>query len=220
MVFKLLLVIILLKFNLAYSNIIYEKNGISITDIEINKYIQLYKNSYGDQLTINKALKEIVLVKKTINFVITTNPEYMLNLEDKITSEYGEEVSKDEILFNFLKFQKIRSEFISDYFQSKFSIDDLKFIFQSFNEVKLPISKNDCLIIEKLYEVNRNEYFINNFLENLKNNQRKFRISLDNEIYDVCINDDIFKKIELSIINFIKNKTDGDFNKFIYGKIN
>ena len=26
-------------------------------------------------------------------------------------------------------------------------------------------------------------------------------------------------KIELLIINFIKNKTDEDFNKFIYGKI-
>ena len=74
----------LLKFSFVYSNIIYDKNEITITDIEINKYIKIYQNSYGDNLTINKALKDIVLMKKTVNFLDKNNPEYMLILNEKI----------------------------------------------------------------------------------------------------------------------------------------
>ena len=209
----------LLKFSFVYSNIIYDKNEITITDIEINKYIKIYQNSYGDNLTINKALKDIVLMKKTVNFLDKNNPEYMLILNEKISLEFGEDTYKDEILYNFLRFQKIRNEFISEYFQNVFSVGDLENIFLSINEVKLPISKNSCFTIEKLYPVNDNKYFIKNIFKNLKENQKEFKISLDNEIYDVCINGETFKKIELLIINFIKNKTDEDFNKFIYGKI-
>ena len=43
--FRLLFIIIMLNFNLGYSNIIYDKNGISITEIE-DKLLNLYKNNY------------------------------------------------------------------------------------------------------------------------------------------------------------------------------
>ena len=125
----------LLKFSFVYSNIIYDKNEITITDIEINKYIKIYQNSYGDNLTINKALKDIVLMKKTVNFLDKNNPEYMLILNEKINLEFGEDTYKDEILYNFLRFQKIRNEFISEYFQNVFSVGDLENIFLSINEL-------------------------------------------------------------------------------------
>ena len=48
MVSKLIILILIVIFNIktGLSNIIYDKNGISITDIEINNYINLYKINY------------------------------------------------------------------------------------------------------------------------------------------------------------------------------
>ena len=82
--------------------------------------------------------------------------------------EFGKEIFNNQFLKNFLRFQKIRNEFISEYFQNKFNIEDLKIIFSSNFEMnlKLPISKNNCLTIEKLHELNEDKYFfIKTFLK-------------------------------------------------------
>ena len=81
--FRLLFIIIMLNFNLGYSNIIYDKNGISITEIEITSYLNLYKNNYGKELPKNKAIKNIVLIKKTINQILIENPEFILFVDNK-----------------------------------------------------------------------------------------------------------------------------------------
>ena len=43
---------------------------------------------------------------------------------------------------------------------------------------------------------------------------------MNNELYEVCLNNKLFKDIESEIIKFIENKTKNDFDKFIYQKIN
>ena len=100
-----------------------------ISDIELNTYINVYKEFYNKDLENNKALKEIVLLKKTINFLQNYNPEFMEKLDQNIKFEYGNDISKDQILFNFLRFKKIRKEFVSEYFQSNFDIKDLEMFF-------------------------------------------------------------------------------------------
>ena len=147
--FRLLFIIIMLNFNLGYSNIIYDKNGISITEIEITSYLNLYKNNYGKELPKNKAIKNIVLIKKTINQILIENPEFILFVDNQIKLEFGEKVFQDEILIYFLRFQKIRNEFITDYFKNKFYVEDLEILFSSLTDLKLPISKNKCLTIEE-----------------------------------------------------------------------
>ena len=47
-----------------------------------------------------------------------------------------------------------------------------------------------------------------------------FCSKIDDEFYDVCINNKIFRNLEGVIIKYIENKTEGEFNKFIYRKIN
>jgi len=220
MVNKLFLIFLVFVFNLANSNIIYDKNNISITDIELNKYVNLYKDNYGYQLEINKAITNIVLMKKTINFLEMNNPNFMSILKENIKLQFGENVFDENILLSFLIFQKIRNEFISEYFTKNFTIKDLELIFQQYQKLSLPISLNNCLTIEKLHEINNDKEFILSFFENVKKNEKIFTTKLDNKKYYVCINNQSYKNLEDAIIDYIKNKTEDNFNKFIYGKLN
>ncbi len=220
MVYKKFFFIFLLYFNIGNSNIIYDKNNVLISDIELNTYINVYKEFYNKDLENNKALKEIVLLKKTINFLQNYNPEFMEKLDQNIKFEYGNDISKDQILFNFLRFKKIRKEFVSEYFQSNFDIKDLEIVFSSLPKLKLPVSKNNCLTIEKIVELKEDLFFISSFYEFIKKNKNIFQTKINGEIYDVCIDNKSFKQIEEIIIKYIESKTNEEFNKFIYGKVN
>ena len=85
--------------------------------------------------------------------------------------------------------------------------------------MKLPISKNDCLTIEKIEELNENKYFLINFYENFKKGKKNYEAKIKNDLFAVCINDKQIKVIENEIIKFVEKKTQSDFNKFIYGKL-
>ena len=67
MVYKLLILIFLFGIKIGYTNIIYDKNEIIITEIELNNYKELYRNNFGSNISNNKAIKDIVLIKKTIS---------------------------------------------------------------------------------------------------------------------------------------------------------
>ena len=213
MVYRLLLLLLIFTIKTAYSNIIYDKNDILITEIEMNNYLNLYKNNFGTSISKNEALKNIVIIKKTINFLQNNNPNFLSNLDILIEKEYTKEIFNDEVSLYFIRFQKIRNEFISEYFNNDFDIKDLKNIFSNFDNLRIPISKNDCLTIEKLHDVRNDDQFIKSFFENLKKNQKNFKIAIDNEIYNACINAKLFSNLEKEIIKFIQNKTEKDFNE-------
>ena len=120
MAYRLFFFIFIFIANISYSKIIYDKNGIVITDIEIKNYVSLYENNNEIKITKNKAIKNIVLMKQTINFLLNNNNEFMIILDQNIKTEFGEKITKDQNFFNFIRFQKIRNEFISEYFQNNF----------------------------------------------------------------------------------------------------
>ena len=207
-------------FNLGHSNIIYNKNNISITDIEFDIYNDFYKSNYGDQLPKNKAIKNLFLIKNTINFLSERNLK-LINLIDKdIEREYGGEIFENQTILNIVRFQKIRNKFISEYFQNDFVLSDLEIIISSLKDLKIPISKNNCLTIEKFHNINDDQIFILNLFENLKNNQNNFKTQVGQILYDVCIDNKLFNIFENEIIKYIEDKTQEDFSKLIYGKSN
>ena len=220
MVYKLLILIFLFGIKIGYANIIYDKNEIIITDVEINNYKDFYETNTGISISDNKAIKNIVLIKKTINFFIINNPDFISLLDQNIKTEYSKEIINNQELLNFIRFQKIRNEFISEYFQNIFSIEDLKIIFANFDSVRLPISKNNCLTVEKIYEFKNDKNFIESFFEFLRNKNQRITTSINNELFDICLDNKSFKIIESEIIKFIENKTEDDFDKFIYRKNN
>ena len=218
MVYKLLILIFFLSIKSGYTNIIYDKNEITITDIEMNNYKNLYKSNFGNSISNNIAIKNIVLMKRTIKFLQLNNPDFISILDKNIISDYGDNVLNDRNLFNFLRFQRIRNEFIFEYYQNNFNEGDLEIIFNNFVNLKVPLSKDSCLTIEKLHDISTDKYFIKSFFKNLKNNQQNFTTTINNEKYDICIGKDVFKKIEVEIFKFIQNKTVNNFDNFIYGK--
>ena len=220
MVYKLLILIFFLGIKIGYTNVIYDKNEIIITEIELNRYKELYKNNFGSDISNNTAIKNIVLIMKTISFLEINNPDFISILDQNIKLEYGDKIINNQELLNFIRFQKIRNEFISEYFQNIFSIEDLEIIFANFDSLKLPISKNNCLTIEKLYDVSNDKNFIESFFKNIRKENLKITTSINEELYEVCLNDKLFNNIQNEIIKFIQNKTEDDFDKFIYKKNN
>lgn len=219
MVYKLI-IILLFFFNISYSNIIYDKNENSVTELELNTYIELYKNSFNQNLNKNKALKDIILIKNTINFLEKNNPDFISELDKVLKLQFKNIEFETSIIKDYLRFQKIRNEFISNYFQDQFNIEDLEIIFSSMNKFELQISKNDCLTIEKIQKLNKDRYFLINFYENFKEGGRNFKTKIKNELFDVCITDKQIKEIENEIIKFVEKKTQTEFQKFVYGKLN
>ena len=220
MVYKLLILILFLGIKIGYTNVIYDKNEIIITEIELNNYKELYNNNFGTDISNNKAIKNIVLTKRTINSLIKNNPEFISILDQNIKLEYGKDIFKNKSLLNFIRFQKIKNEFISDYFLNNFSTKDLEIIFSNFENLVLPISKNNCLTIEKLYEFKNDIIFIENFFKKLRDESNRITTTINNELIDVCMDNKSFKIIESEIIKFIENKIEVDFDKFIYRKNN
>ena len=215
-----LFIIFLLFIEISYANIIYDKNENSVTEIELNTYIELYKNSFDQNLSKNKAIKDIILIKNTIQSLEINNPDFILEIDKILKLQFKNLESETSIIKDFLRFQKIRNEFISEYYQNKFNIEDLEIIFLSMNEMEFPISKNKCLTIEKIQKLKENKYFLNNFYENFKEGKKSFKAKINNNIFNVCITDNQIKKIEKEIIKYVEKKTQSDFEKFIYGKLN
>jgi hypothetical protein len=219
MVFKTTLIIFSFIFSLANANIIYDKNGITVSELDINNYISIYKNSNKNEIKRNKALKEIILIKKTINFLKINNPEFLSSVDSDLKKQYNIQNSYETILEDFLRYQIIRNRFISQYFQNKFSLNNLEYIFSEIDELRFPISKNNCLTIVRLENLKNDSFFLKSFYENLKTNKKNFKTEINKDLYDVCINDDAFLKLEEIIIKFLDNETKNDFYDFVYGNI-
>ena len=213
---KIIAFIILISLNESFANIIYEKDNIIITEIELEKYKELDINSTGEELSNKEIIKKIVLIKKTIEKVIIRNPEAMDQIDANIKLEIGKENFEDEAKRDYFRFFKIRNELIFEYFRNEFDLSDLKNVFLAFNEIKIPISLNNCLTIDNVINLKNNEIFLKSYFYNLKNNKSDYTVMLDNKEYSACINQNIYRRIEAGIINYIKDLTEDDFQKFIY----
>ena len=212
------LIILILYFVNSYSKVLYNKNNLVITEIDIETYINLYENSYGYNLSNDSALRDLVLIKNLIENLEKNNQKFIDQIDNEIFQQYGEISKKSQSFLEFARFSKIREEFIKEYFQNKLKLEELKKLFSGLNSLDLPISKNNCLIIEKIIDLKDNEDFVKSFFSNLRNNTRDISI-LDQGIeYSVCINEKIFWDIEQLVIKYIQTKTNDEFQAFVYGK--
>jgi len=220
MVTKRLIVIFLYVFfyHDLYSNVLYEKNNLVITDIDVNVYQQLYKNSYN--LDINKAnsIKDLVLINNVIQHLEINNPEFIDKIDTEISMRYGENSVKEDGTRNFLRFSRIRNEFIINYFQNKLNLIELNNVFNQFDSLDLPISVDNCLIIKEVLDLKDNKEFIESFFNNLKENTREFKITINKIPFKVCINEAMYQTIEKLIVEYIQIKTADEFETFVYEK--
>ena len=140
-----LLLFLLISFNLYGSEIIYNKNNILITkqDIEQYKFIEKDLNYYNDNIII----KEIVLIKRTINNLKNNNPRYFEQSMSNVKSKnfYIEEVNQD-FLEEYLFYINVRNDIAREFMSNKFDQNNLKSIFENTN-ITFGLSKNECMTI-------------------------------------------------------------------------
>ena len=220
MVTKRLIVIFLYVFfyHDLYSNVLYEKNNLVITDIDVNVYQQLYKNSYNLDINEANSIRDLVLINNVIQHLEINNPEFIDKIDTEISMRYGENSVKEDGTRNFLRFSRIRNEFIINYFQNKLNLIELNNVFNQFDSLDLPISVDNCLIIKEVLDLKDNKEFIESFFNNLKENTREFKITINKIPFKVCINETMYQTIEKLIVEYIQIKTADEFETFVYEK--
>ena len=130
--------------------------------------------------------------------------------------EYGKERLDVQIVKDFIRYFRIKNEFIYEFYDTQFNINDLKIIFNSFEKIDLPISNNNCLTLLEIIDFKDNTFFLNSFYDNLKKETKKYEVIINNLEYEVCIDSRTYKYFENKILNYIDLKTSEDFKKFTY----
>ena len=214
----LFFIFFLFFFAQSYSNVLYKNENFVVTDIDLEIYIKLNKDNYGIEINSSKALKDLILIKSVIEYLKRNNNSFIKKIDQAIMLEFGNKYSNNENIHEFLRFSKIRNEFIINYFKNNLNVDELKILFENNENLKLPISSKDCLIIDDVINLNDNNQFIEGFYNKLKNNTEKIFIIFNEINYQVCIDEASFKSIEGLIVGYIQDQTSEEFEKFIYEK--
>ncbi len=200
------------------ANVIYEKNNKIITDLDIKIYKQLYKENYGSDLNNMNALKDLILIKGVIEDLIKKNPNFIEKIDNELLNQFGPKALENENVREFVRFAKIRDEFIINYFRNVLEVNEIKKVFESLDNLNLPVSDNNCLLINKIINLQHNMDFIENFYNSLKNDSSDFTVTINKTKYKVCIDEKIFKSIEKLIVEYIQIQTKDEFEKFVYEK--
>ena len=150
LVYFILIVFVSMNLN---ANILYEKNNLVITDIDVNFYTKLYKNNYGVDISKSNSLKDLILIKNVIKDLSNNNLEFINKIDEQILAQYGKESLENPNLKEFLRFSKIRDEFIINYFNNILDIIEIKSLFKSLDNLNLPISDSNCLIINDVIDL-------------------------------------------------------------------
>ena len=154
-------------YHYSYSNVLYEKDNLVITEIDVNVYQQLYKDNYNLDINKSNSIRDLVLINNVIQHLEINNAEFVDKIDTEISMRYGENYLKEDGTRNFLRFSRIRDEFIINYFQNKLNLIELNNIFNQFDSLDLPISIDNCLIIKEVVDLKDNEEFIESFFNNL-----------------------------------------------------
>tara|TARA_B100000989_G_C19530318_1_gene469287 strand:- start:4 stop:684 length:681 start_codon:yes stop_codon:yes gene_type:complete len=199
-----------------YANIIYDKNDVIISELDLNYYKQMHFEKFNEKLNNAKALKNLVIVKKVIVSLKINNPNFLDKIDQSIDREIGKSNIRSEIILDIIRYFRTRNEFIYDYFNNNFELKDLKKVFKTINVLELPISENNCLTIMRLVDLSNNNEFLKVFFESMKSQSNVYEISINDMKYNVCVDQRNKKKIEKEIFKYVDLKIQDNFNKFVY----
>ena len=202
--------------NTSLASIVYDKDNIIITENELLLFQSLYKKYKGIDINKNIATKKIILQKKVINKFMNIQIEYMNELDNLISARNGEFILENKIELDFIRYLKIQEEFILEYYNNDFNIEDLKLVLNKFDQIQLPISNNNCLTILKQQNFKNDGNFINNLFNDLKKKVKDYSFKMNNENYEICINNKFYQILEGEIIRYIELNTENTMRKFAY----
>ena len=200
------------------AKILYDKSGIIITDLDLKNYINLSAQLDQINLENNKAIKNLVLQKKIIKDLELNNIQYLARIDQQILMEFGQDNFNNIFLRDFIRFKKVKDEFIFEYYNNELDFIKFKNILESIVELKLPISNNNCLTILDFIDLKNNISFQENYYKNLKNKTSNYEVMINDQLFQVCINNQILKQIDNIIVKYIEVQIEDSFKSLIYGK--
>ena len=102
MVYRFLIKIVLtIFFSLnTFAVVLYDKNELIITDIELNIYKDLYLKNYKYEIQDSNGLKDLVLLNNVIKDLKKNNIEFINKIDKEIISMFGENIVNNEIVLN------------------------------------------------------------------------------------------------------------------------
>jgi len=200
------------------AKILYDKSGIIITDLDLNNYINLSTQLNQIKLDKNKAIKNLVLQKKIIKDLELNNIQYLATIDQQILMEFGQDNFNNIFIRDFIRFKKVKDEFIFEYYNNEFDFIKFKKIIEPITELKLPISNNNCLTILDFIDLKNNISFQKNYYKNLRNKTANFEVMINDQLFQVCINNQILKQIDNIIVKYIEVQIEDSFKSLIYGK--
>ena len=105
MVYRFLIKIVLtIFFSLnTFAVVLYDKNELIITDIELNIYKDLYLKNYKYEIQDSNGLKDLVLLNNVIKDLKKNNIEFINKIDKEIISMFGENIVNNEIVLNFYR---------------------------------------------------------------------------------------------------------------------
>ena len=79
----------------------------------------------------------------------------------------------------------------------------LKYL-KNFKNLKVGLSLNQCLTIEKVVEINENTNFLNKIYDFIKDKNKIIKTEFNKNSYQICISEDSTKYIETLLYEYIK----------------
>jgi len=213
--FSKIILLFFLSLN-SHGNIIYDKENLLITSIELEDFIQIYSNNGIEILNKNDALKKYIFIKKILKKLKKNNPNLVKQIDTEINNQFGDLNEIQSNRLDILRYQKIFSIYKKEYFDNEFLKSDLKKIFLEMNSLELPLSINNCNTIDRIFDFRDNNQFVDLFFKNIKQNLNIYEINLDNTTYTICMNIETFQKLEVLIVNYLDKQIDLKLKKYNY----
>ena len=81
--------------NISLAEVIYKKDNLIITNIDIELYKKLYENNYGSIIDDNNALKDLVLINNLLNHFEKNNKKFLDRIDSEISLQYGDKITME-----------------------------------------------------------------------------------------------------------------------------
>lgn len=203
-------------FNFAHSEILYDKEGIIISNIDIHIYKEFYKNLYKNEISTEKSIKDVILIKKLIQRLKNKNPSLLERIDQQININTKNKTTYEENLRDYDRFLIIKNDMIKEYYLNNFSLDEMEIILSKINNLKISLSINSCLTIEKIVNAEEISELPSLIFKKIKGNNDIVLININNKNYQICLNDNFYSILQWEISEYINIQIEKNLKEILY----
>lgn len=203
-------------FNFAHSEILYDKEGIIISNIDIHIYKEFYKNLYKNEISTEKSIKDVILIKKLIQRLKNKNPSLLERIDQQININTKNKTTYEENLRDYDRFLIIKNDMIKEYYLNNFSLDEMEIILSKINNLKISLSINSCLTIEKIVNAEEISELPSLIFKKIKENNDIVLININNKNYQICLNDNLYSILQWEISEYINIQIEKNLKEILY----